>query len=231
MPAIRINRKALVSLLQELIKINSVNPLLSSGGTGEADISRYIGGYLKKLGLTVAYQEIQKGRINVIGILKGAGGGQTLMLNGHTDTVSVENMTIDPFEARLKEGRLYGRGALDMKAGVAAQISAIQTLIESGIKLKGLDVFFFRPAFEMAPDQPIVQCVRRAFESTCNRNPEFKGMWAWLDSAILAQAGIPTVIFGPSGDGAHAAVEYVDVDSVITTTQVLFQTIMDFCNP
>jgi len=52
---------------------------------------------------------------------------------------------------------------------------------------------------------------------------------AWLDSAILAQAGIPAVIFGPSGDGAHAAVEYVDVESVITTTTVLVESIIDFC--
>ena len=136
-PADRINRTALISLMQALIRINSVNPLLSSEGVGEADICRYIGDYLKKLGLTVRYQEIQKNRVNVIGILKGTGRGPTLMLNGHTDTVSVENMTVDPFDARIKEGKLYGRGALDMKAGVAAQISAIQTLIESGIKLKG----------------------------------------------------------------------------------------------
>jgi acetylornithine deacetylase len=93
-----------------------------------------------------------------------------------------------------------------------------------------LDVFLFRPAYEISPDQPIVQGVQRAFESTCHRMPEFKGSWAWLDSAILAQAGIPTVIFGPSGDGEHAAVEYADVDSVVTTTRVLVQTIMDFCN-
>jgi acetylornithine deacetylase len=56
-------------------------------------------------------------------------------------------------------------------------------------------------------------------------------MWAWLDSAILAQAGIPTVIFGPSGEGAHAAVEYVDVNSVITTAEVLVRSITNFCNP
>ena len=55
-------------------------------------------------------------------------------------------------------------------------------------------------------------------------------MWAWLDSAILAQAGIPTVIVGPSGDGAHAAVEYVDLDSVMTTARVLVQSIIEFCN-
>jgi acetylornithine deacetylase len=387
MPETRINHKALVSLLQELIQINSVNPSLTSQGPGEADISRYIGDYLEQLGLAVRYQEIQKNRVNVIAILKGSGGGQTLMLNGHTDTVSVENMTVAPFDARIQQGKLYGRGALDMKAGVAAQITAIQTLLESGIRLKGdviltlvadeeyasigteavvneygadgaiiceptdmkiviahkgfawikieifgraahgslphrgidaivkagkllaaienyaktdltgkthpllgspsihaslikggtelstypdyckvelerrnlpgedqqmveeeiqkllqnivslddqfkadFDVFFFRPAYEISPDQPIVQSVRRALASICNRTPKFEGMWAWLDSAILAQAGIPTVIFGPSGDGEHAAVEYVDLDSVITTTQVLVQSMIDFCN-
>ncbi len=93
------------------------------------------------------------------------------------------------------------------------------------------EVFFFRPAFEISPDQPIVQTVSRAYASTLNKPPKFEGMWAWLDSAILAQAGIPTVIFGPSGDGAHAVVEYADLASVITTTNVLIRSIIDFCNP
>ena len=386
MPETRVNREALLHLLQELVQINSVNPSLSDRGAGEADIARHIGGYLSKLGLAVHFQELQKNRVNVIVVLKGTGGGQSLMLNGHTDTVSAENMTTDPFRPRIKDGKLYGRGALDMKAGVAAQIMAVQTLLEAQIELKGdviltlvadeeyasmgteaivneyradaaiiceptdldiviahkgfawikieifghaahgslphrgidaivkagkvltaiehlarthltrkthpllgspsihaslirggtelstypdyckielerrnlpaedrqmvtaeiqgllqdiqsqddqfkadFDVFFFRPAYEISPDEPIVQTLSRACQSIHQQAPKYEGMWAWLDSAILAQAGIPTVIFGPSGDGLHAAVEYVAFDSVVTTTETLVQTIIDFC--
>ncbi len=386
MTEIQINRESLLTLLQKLIQIDSVNPSLSSKGAGEAIIARYIGAYLNKLGLEVRFQEIVKNRVNVIGVLRGTGGGPSLMLNGHTDTVSADNMETDPFLAEKKGGKIYGRGALDMKAGVAALMTAAQTIIEAGIKLKGdviltlvadeeyasigteavvdeytadaaiiceptdldiviahkgfawikieifgqaahgslphrgidaivkagkvltaiehlggtdltrkthpllgspsihaslisggtelstypdyckielerrnlpdedrqavtaeirdllqniqrqddqfkadFDVFFFRPAFEISPDQPIVQTVSRACQSIRHQAPKYEGMWAWLDSAILAQAGIPTVIFGPSGDGAHAAVEYVDVDSVITTAEVLVRSIMNFC--
>ena len=339
------------------------------------------------LGLEVRFQEIEKNRVNVIGILKGTGSGPSLMLNGHTDTVGADSMEIDPFLAEKKGSRIYGRGALDMKAGVAALMMAVQTIMAAGIKLKGdviltlvadeeyasigteavvdeytadaaiiceptdldiviahkgfawikieifghaahgslphrgidaiikagkvlaaidelektelsrkihpllgspsihaslieggselstypdyckmelerrnlpgedskavsteikdllrnirrqddqfkadFDVFFFRPAFEISPDHPIVQTVGRSYESIFDKPPRFEGMWAWLDSAILAQAGIPAVIFGPSGDGAHAAVEYVDAESVIATTQVLVRSIIDFCN-
>jgi acetylornithine deacetylase len=84
------------------------------------------------------------------------------------------------------------------------------------------EIFFFRPAYEISPDQPIVQTVSRACQSIRRQAPKYEGMWAWLDSAILAQAGIPTVIVGPSGDGAHAAVEYV--------AEVLVRSITNFCN-
>jgi len=137
MAEIQINRERLLTLLQSLIKIDSVNPSLSGKGPGEGIIAGYIGAYLNKLGIDVRFQEIEKNRVNVIGILKGTGGGPSLMLNGHTDTVSADNMETDPFAAEKKGGKIYGRGALDMKAGVAALMMAVQTIIEAGIKLKG----------------------------------------------------------------------------------------------
>ena len=79
MAEIQIKREALFSLLQDLIKIESVNPALASKGSGEAAIARYIGDYLRNLGLEVRFQEIEKNRVNVVGILKGSGGGPSLM--------------------------------------------------------------------------------------------------------------------------------------------------------
>ena len=137
MTEIKINPKILFRLLQDLIQIESVNPSLSARGSGEAVIARYIRDHLHQLGLDVRFQEIGKNRVNVVGILKGSGGGPSLMLNGHTDTVGADHMEIDPFAAEEKKGRIYGRGALDMKSGVAASIMAVESIVAAGIKLKG----------------------------------------------------------------------------------------------
>ena len=92
-----------------------------------------------------------------------------------------------------------------------------------------VDVTLSRPGLEVARDVPIARALRDALVRCAGIEPEYVGQGAWYDAALLAQAGIPTVIFGPSGSGAHAVVEYVDVPSVITCAQVLAQTIVDFC--
>lgn len=381
-----ISSERLLSLLQGLISTKSVNPSLVAGGNGEAEIAKYIGDYMQSFGLEVNYQELGKGRMNVVGILKGAGGGRTLMLNGHIDTVDPAGMDIDPFDPVLKDGKVYGRGSFDMKGGVAAMIEAVHAVMLSGTRLRGdvmltcvcdeeyasigteavakdyssdaaivceptgLDVcvahkgfawikvkvlgkaahgslpsegvdaimgagkllseidrysrdvlskrehpllgspsihgslieggsnlstypalctvqlerrtipgetresveaemagiiaslrsrdpqfraeheaFFVRPPFEVEEDEPIVRAVYDAAKQELGREPEFSGSAAWLDSAILQSAGIPTVIFGPDGAGAHSAVEYVDYPSVVSTARVLAGAIVDFC--
>ena len=85
-----------------------------------------------------------KNRPDVMGTLKGSGGGRSLILNGHIDVVTVEpesDWTHDPFGAEVVDGKIYGRGACDMKGGLIASLSAIQCLIEAGVPLKG-DVIF-----------------------------------------------------------------------------------------
>jgi len=387
MNGIKINDQGLQTLLKELIQIKSVNPDLSKKGNGEREIAQYIGRYLERLGLSVHYQDLKQNRMNVVGVYKGRGGGQTIMLNGHTDTVGVERMGIEPFVPEYRDGRVYGRGSLDMKGGVAAQIMAVQSLLESQVDLKGdviltfvadeeyksigteavlkeytadaaviceptnlrivtahkgfswitvevfgiaahgslpgrgvdaiikagkvlteienleshvlmkkkhpllrspsihaslirggielstypdyckielerrtlpgedqatvtqemdeilkaikdrdnqfkadFDVFLTRPAYEVSHEEPIIQSLIRAYQVTLDEEPQFRGVGGWLESALLAEAGIPTVIFGPSGEGAHASLEYVDFDSVMKTTEVLIQLIIDFCN-
>jgi acetylornithine deacetylase len=63
-----------------------------------------------------------------------------------------------------------------------------------------------------------------------NKKPAVTGATFWMDASLLSAAGIPTVVFGPSGEGLHSAVEYVDFQSVVTTANVLIETILDFCN-
>ncbi len=81
-----------------------------------------------------------KGRPNLIGKLKGKGGGKSLILNGHIDTVPIGDGSkwhVDPFGAEIKDGKLYGRGAVDMKGGVAAMVSAVETLTALKVPLSG----------------------------------------------------------------------------------------------
>lgn len=85
-----------------------------------------------------------KNRPNVVGTLRGQGNGKSLLLNGHIDNVTVEpksDWTVDPFGAELIDGKIFGRGACDMKGGLVAALAAIQSLIETGVSLKG-DVIF-----------------------------------------------------------------------------------------
>jgi len=132
-----INQQYLVQTLSDLVRINSINPSLSSDGKGEAEIGSYVAVTLKSLGLEVTTYELGPGRLNVVGILKGTGNGRSLLLNAHMDTVGVEGMTIDPFGAEIRDGLLYGRGSQDMKGSLAAMISTAKALVDEGVKLGG----------------------------------------------------------------------------------------------
>jgi len=385
MNEISIDRQALLTLLQDLIRIDSVNPSLVAGGKGETVIARHVGAYLLGLGLEVLYQEVQPGRLNVIGILRGRGGGKSVILNGHTDTVGMSDMKIPPLEPTFQDGKVSGRGSLDMKGGVAAAIGAVKALVEAKIPLKGdvilacvadeeyasigtedlitqykadaaivcepscleigvahkgyawasievlgraahgskpeqgidaivkagkvlvgletlgeklrskkhallgspslhasliqggtelstypdycridlerrtiagedratveqelnelledvqahdpqlktkLAVFFYRPHFEVSRTEPIVATLARVSARIQKAEPRYCAFSGWLDSSILSTAGIPTVIFGPAGEGLHADTEYVEFESVVTTAEILAHTLVEFC--
>ena len=381
-----VSRERALGLLINLIRINSVNPSLVLGGNGEAEIARYLCEYMRGAGLEVKYQEFAPGRANAIGILKGSGGGRSLLLNGHIDTVGLDGMDIEPLAPRFRDGRVYGRGSFDMKGGVAAMVEAVDAVRRSGATLcgdvivtcvgdeeyaslgteavvkeyradaavnceptgldlvlahkgfawikttiegkaahgslpsEGIDaiskaghflvevekmaseelarrvhplvgagsvhaslisggrelstypaecvvelerrtvpgedretvvgemddlvrrlasrdpafkalceVFFYRSSFEVSPEETIVQALRQASIDVLGRVPKFGGTMAWLDSAILKDAGIPTAVFGTGGAGAHSAVEWVDFGTVVDAARVLSRAIAGFC--
>jgi len=134
--SLRIGEEYLLRTLADLIRINSINPILVPGAPGEAEIGRYVADSLRKIGLNVEIHEPAPGRISVLGILKGTGRGRSLMLNSHLDTVGVEGMG-DPFSGSLRGGRMYGRGAQDMKGSLAACMAAAKALAEAEMRMKG----------------------------------------------------------------------------------------------
>jgi acetylornithine deacetylase len=121
-----------VQLLRTLVAIDSVNPSLVPGAAGEGAIADAIAQHLRRIGLDVEIQEVAPGRPNVIGVLEGRAPGRSLMLCGHIDTVGVEGMRA-PFDPVERDGRLYGRGAQDMKGGVAAMIDAARVIATEGL--------------------------------------------------------------------------------------------------
>lgn len=369
--------------LREMVRINSVNPVLAEGGVGESVIAEWLVKVCDDLGFDVQLQETAPGRQNVIAHRAGTGGGRSLLLTGHTDTVSVENMEGDPFDARMEGDRLYGRGSMDMKGGLAAilgaavalrdvplagdlwlgfvtdeeyasigmdalvrlvkpdaavlteptddeirlahkgfawltlttrgkaahgslydmgvdaimhmgrllnalermerevfprrehpllgRASAHASMVMGGLGLStypdrcrleiehrllpdetaedvlslweetivqlnradpefdaSVEVDFTRPGYELEREAPIVQTLSAAYQRVTQTTPIFSGMSAWLDSAILGRAGIPTAIYGPRGAGAHAAVEYVELSSVFRCAEVVAQAARDW---
>jgi acetylornithine deacetylase len=120
-------RDPVISLLRDLVAIDSVNPSLVPGAAGERQIADYIAAHLQRLGLDVSKQDAAPGRPNVVGVLEGARPGPSLMLCGHIDTVGVTGM-VAPFDPVERDGRVYGRGSQDMKGGVAAMIDAARVV-------------------------------------------------------------------------------------------------------
>jgi acetylornithine deacetylase len=373
----------LEKLLSDLVAINSINPDLVPGAPGETEIAAYIARWLESAGLEVSIEEAVTGRPNVVGIARGSGGGKTLLLNGHVDTVGISGMR-EPFQPRIEGGRLYGRGAYDMKSGLAAcMITAARarehnlrgdvivtavadeeyaglgtiavaeryradgaivaestelelvtahkgfiwldvetigvaahgsrphlgvdaiakmgsflvalerlgselgdrpshrllgnpsihaSLIQGGQELSSypdrcvlsverrtlpgetlaavetelqtiVDALHRRdPAFnavirlglersplETPEDAGIVGAIRHAAEQVMNKPCNPTGLSFWTDAASLWKAGIPTVLFGPLGEGAHAAEEWVDLNSVNQCADVFLTTALDFC--
>ncbi|MCI0539917.1 MAG: M20/M25/M40 family metallo-hydrolase, partial [Verrucomicrobiales bacterium] len=121
----------IVQTLADLVRINSVNPAYA-GGEAEGDVCQYVRDFFRRRGIETWEQEVFPGRPNLIARLPGRNGDRRVILEAHTDTASVQGMKIPPFEPRIADGLLYGRGACDTKAGLAAMMHAVAALRASG---------------------------------------------------------------------------------------------------
>ena len=123
-----------VALTRALVRADSRNPTLVPGAPGEREAALVLADVLRAWGFAVEVRDVAPGRPNVIARVGGdGGGGRSLMFNGHLDVVGVEGMRHAPFEAAERDGRLYGRGSADMKAGVAAMCAAAARAVDTGL--------------------------------------------------------------------------------------------------
>lgn len=135
----------LTRLLQDLVRIPSVNPHGDPGTshTGEARMVEYLAEFFRKLALDVEIHEVEPGRANIIGKFTSRGHKRSVAFAPHTDTVSVAGMTIDPFGGKIRDGKLYGRGATDTKGSLAAMLTALANVVRDRQFREGdLDVYF-----------------------------------------------------------------------------------------
>ena len=125
------DREAMLSLAQELVKIPSFK-------TEETEVARYLADFLRQRGYEVQLQEVEPGRFQTIGVLRGSGGGKSLMLNGHIDIDPIVlGWRRDPWTPQIDGDRLYGGGIRNMKGGVTAMIEAAEAVRRSGVRLQG----------------------------------------------------------------------------------------------
>ncbi|MGB0036109.1 MAG: M20/M25/M40 family metallo-hydrolase [Candidatus Acidiferrales bacterium] len=385
------NAELTKKLLRDLVAIDSVNPTLVAGARGESVASQFLFDFLLQHGIRAELEEAAPGRPNVVALIEPVGAPAqesekktaALAILAHIDTVGAGDMP-DPFTPREREGRLHGRGALDIKSGVAAMcvaaiaarnsgklkkpllISAVvdeecnsigtealmrrylanaavvleptdlrltiahkgyawfeivthgrsahgslpgegrdairmmgrvlslldaldrklsallphpllghgslhASLIRGGQELSsypaqcrlqlerrtlpgesaaeieaeirgvlaGLETrdaefratvrgLAFRPPYEISADAPFVQSASEAIQKVMG-SVELAGMAAWTDTALLATVGIPGVVFGPRGRGLHGSDEYVELDSVVQCSEVLYELILSNC--
>ncbi|HVB36099.1 MAG TPA: ArgE/DapE family deacylase [Candidatus Acidoferrales bacterium] len=382
-----------MKLLEDLVAIDSVNPtpVLATAGRpgalGEGRAAEYVQEFLRANGIAAELEEAAPGRPNVVAMIGSANVKPALMIVAHIDTVGAGDMR-EPFTPRVRDGKMYGRGALDIKSGVAAMCAAAVEIAREGARLarpviiagvvdeecnsigteallrrghaaeaaivmeptdlklvvahkgyawfeivthgraahgslpaEGRDAIRMmgcvlvaldeletrlasrapharlgnaslhasliaggqelssypaecrlqierrmlpgeteqstqaelremladleshdaefratlrgglgaRPAYEIREDSPLVQRTQKIVAHACGAC-ELSGMAAWTDTALLAAAGIPGVVFGPTGRGLHGAEEYVELDSVGQCADTLRELILEFCN-
>lgn len=128
-----VTRAETESLVKSLVRI----PSHSQVPTREKEVAEFLKEFLEGEGIDVRLRQVEKDRPNVVAVVKGSGGGKSLMLNGHTDTVPPYEMDIPPFTPKVESGKMYGRGALDMKGGLGAMAMTLVALHRAKVKLRG----------------------------------------------------------------------------------------------
>ena len=131
-----LKEEEIVDIISDLVKIPSYNGIENQ----ETQVAEYICNIFEKEGIESEVIHVRDGRCNVIGKIKGVGKGKTLLLTGHTDTVPPYDME-DPFEVKERDGKLFGRGVVDMKGPLACMIYAMIGIKRANVKLEG-DIIF-----------------------------------------------------------------------------------------
>lgn len=168
-------RDEMVGILCDIVRIPSVNLVIAGSEADnyrgkEGDVNRYIAGIMESMGLAIDLWEEDAGRTNLVGYYKGIGGGKSLIFNGHVDVVDPGDPSLwtecGPFDGIVKDGKVWGRGACDMKGGNVAALIALKAILACGLKPKG-DIYLENVVGEemMEHELGTTSSVRRGYKA------------------------------------------------------------------
>ena len=195
-----------IRTLADLVGINSVNSFYE-GGAGEREIATYVRRFFEQCDIEVWEQEVLSDRPNVIARLPGRNAARRIVLEAHMDTVSVKGMTIPPFEPRIGDGKLYGRGACDTKAGLAAMMHAVADLKAAGIA-PPCEVWLAATADEEFSFRGVVKLCE-GLEASAAIVAEPTGL-----RAVLAHKGVLRWRIVTRGKAAHSSKPHLGVNAI-----------------
>lgn len=203
-----LDEEEITEFLRKLVRTDSQNP-----PGKEKEVAFMIKEKLDEIGMETQLQEVEKDRFNVIGLLPGKS-PEAILFNGHTDTVKIgspENWTCDPLGGEIKDGKLYGRGACDMKGGLASMIYALKALAESGIEREKSVLFT-----GVIDEEVFFKGTRRLMETgvlaNCTRCYIAEPTDCMIASSLQGAAEFTAVTFGKS---SHTGMAEKGVNAII----------------
>ena len=203
-------------LLSALVRIESVTPWLIPDGSGESAVARFMGEWLGELaGVSVQLEEVEGGRPNLLARLAGAGGGPTLYLNAHSDTVGYANWR-DRALAPARDGdRLVGLGAADDKSSCAIGMLALRSLAERGVRLRG-DVVLACTVDEEGASIGTEHLLRNhRMDAVLVMEPEGN------DKIVVEHQGFGWIDVIVHGRAAHGSAPDVGIDAIVHMSEVI----------
>ncbi|MDH7499718.1 MAG: M20 family metallopeptidase [candidate division NC10 bacterium] len=213
---IEVDRQHLIHLLSDLVAIESINLSMKGAKNGEAAIGNYVFDYMKDLGMEVKKEEALPGRFNILGRLPGTNSRRRLLFEAHLDTMPVEGMEIDPFQARIEEGRLYGRGACDDKASVAAMLYALKIAKEQGRPKS--DLYFLGSVDEEYTFKGILHFLQGGFWA----QGAVVGEPTELD-LVIAHKGMVRWRIVVTGKAAHSSKPKEGINAIVKMAKIIHQ--------
>jgi acetylornithine deacetylase len=205
------------ALLADLIRIPSVNPMgraQSGDDFVEEHLAGYVAEYLRRSGVEVELDEVTPRRPNVIARIT-TGARETILLEAHLDTVRVDGMTIPPFEPVVRDGRLFGRGACDTKASLAAFLYAVTSVLAEGRRPRHNVVLL-----AVADEEYQFTGARRAVERGLGADWGIVGEPTSL-GIIHAHKGVTRWRIHTTGRAAHSAYPQQGENAIYTMAQIV----------
>lgn len=181
----------------------------------EVEIVSALQKYFEKQGLEYEVQPVEGDRHNIIARIPGKGGGKSLALNGHLDTVPPYDMTVEPYGSSLENGKIYGRGTNDMKGPVAAMIMTLLAYKRSGLKLKG-DLYFTGVLAEETNSDGSEALIESGFKT----DGAIVGEPSNREYAI-GHRGLEWLEFEISGKSAHGGIPEAGVNAIVKAARFI----------